>query len=181
MREEVNPGSSLAVILEAMYCPNCGAKTSTEQKFCRSCGLGLEKIALSLTEQLPTRVDESLVSQKERLERLGMAALSVFGVGVLGVILYGIVYKLMITHGMLLAGLGLLVMLIFMGSGLLSTILFAKAKEVEKAAGKRQIPDANASTTPTRELLSEGNFEPVPSVTDRTTELFVEQGKSKAR
>jgi hypothetical protein len=165
-----------------MYCPNCGAKTSTEQKFCRSCGLGLEKIALSLTEQLPTRVDENLISQKERLERLGVAALSVFGAGVLGLILYGIVYKIMITQGKLLAGLAFLGLFIILGCGLLSTILFAKAKEAEKVAGKRQISDANVAPAPTKELLSEGNFEPVPSVTDRTTELLtVEQGKIKDR
>ncbi|HXC70860.1 MAG TPA: zinc-ribbon domain-containing protein [Pyrinomonadaceae bacterium] len=30
-----------------MYCPNCGTKTSANQNFCRACGLGLEKIALS--------------------------------------------------------------------------------------------------------------------------------------
>lgn len=165
-----------------MYCPNCGSKTSTEQRFCRSCGLGLEKIALSLTEQIPTRVDESLISQKERLERLGVAALSVFGVGVLGMILYGVVYKLMITQGKLLAGLGFIGLLIMFACGILSTILFAKAKEVEKAAGKRQISDtksAGVSPTPTKELLTEGNLEPVPSVTDRTTELLsVEKSKT---
>ena len=75
-----------------MFCPNCGAKTSIEQKFCRACGLGLEKIALSLNEQLPTRPDENLMSQKERLERMGMVLLSVFGVGVLFLLVYGIVY-----------------------------------------------------------------------------------------
>ena len=80
-----------------MFCPNCGAKTSTEQKFCRACGLGLEKIALSLTEQLPSGPDENMLSQKERLERWGVAALSVFGVGILGLILWGIVYKIMIA------------------------------------------------------------------------------------
>lgn len=168
-----------------MYCPNCGAKTSTEQKFCRSCGLGLEKIALSLTEQLPTRVDEHQLSQKERYERLGVAALSVFGAGVLGLILYGIVYKLMVTQGKLIAGLGFLGLIIMLGCGLLSTILFAKAKEAEQAAGKRQISDAkvaNVSPTPTKELLTEGNFEPVPSVTDRTTELLaVEKSKTHDR
>src|ERR1044072_1628435 len=88
-----------------MFCPNCGAKTSTEQKFCRACGLGLEKIALSLTEQLPTRPDDHLLSQKEKYERWGVAALSVFGVGLLSIILYNIIYKMMITQGNIVAGL----------------------------------------------------------------------------
>lgn len=160
-----------------MFCPNCGAKTSTEQKFCRACGLGLEKIALSLTEQLPRGPDENLMSQKDRLERLGVAALSVFGVGVLGLILYGIVYKVIISQGNVLGGLGLLGLMILFGSGILSVILFAKAKEVEEAAGKRKA--SHLEPTPTKELLSEGHLEPVPSVTDRTTELlFAEKRKT---
>lgn len=158
-----------------MFCPNCGAKTSTEQKFCRACGLGLEKIALSLTEQLPTQPDENLLSQKERLERLGMAALSVFGAGVLGILMWIIVYRMMIVQGKVINGLALIGLMILLGSGLLAAILFAKANEAGETASKRKIQGAaNASATPTKELLTEGNFEPVPvsSVTDRTTELL---------
>jgi uncharacterized membrane protein YvbJ len=52
-----------------MYCPSSGNKTSATQKFCRSCGLGLEKIAQSLAEQAPTRLDEDLQKRKRRIER----------------------------------------------------------------------------------------------------------------
>jgi hypothetical protein len=167
-----------------MFCPNCGAKTSVEQKFCRACGLQLEKIALSLSEQLPTRPDEHLLSQKERYERLGVAALSVFGVGVLGIMLYGVIYKIMISQGNWLSGLGLLGFLIMAGCGILSVILFAKAKEAEEAAGKRRLEqkETAVTATPTNELLTEGHFEPVPSVTDRTTELlYVEKKDAQGR
>jgi len=57
-----------------MYCPNCGNKNADDQNFCRSCGLGLEKIALSLNEQLPTVAVQSLQERKEKLERLGVAS-----------------------------------------------------------------------------------------------------------
>ena len=162
-----------------MFCPNCGAKTSIEQKFCRGCGLALEKIAHSLTEQIPNSPNESLLSQKERLERWGLAALSVFGVGLLGVILYGIVYKTMIVEGRILGGLTLLGFMIMIGCGVLATILFAKANEAKEAAGKRRIEakDVEVIATPTKELLTEGHFEPVPSVTDRTTELLYAEKK----
>jgi uncharacterized membrane protein YvbJ len=56
-----------------MYCPDCGAKTSVDLKFCRSCGLGLEKIAQSLVEQLPAMSDD-LQARKNNLERVGRVA-----------------------------------------------------------------------------------------------------------
>jgi hypothetical protein len=166
-----------------MFCPNCGAKTSIQQKFCRGCGLGLDKIALSLSEQLPSRPDEHLLSQKERYERLGLAALSVFGVGVLGVMLYGIIYKMMISKGDWLQALALIGLLIMAACGILSVILFAKAKEAEEAAGKRRLEEKETAVkaTPTNELLTEGHLEPVPSVTDRTTELLYVEKKDASR
>jgi hypothetical protein len=164
-----------------MYCPNCGSQTSSDQKFCRACGLGLEKIALSLSEQLPTRPDEKLVSEKERFERLGVAALSVFGAGVVGLLLFFIVYRMMFLQGKILNGLALFGLAIMAACGVLATILFAKAKEVEEAAGKRRVQTTNAKptveATTTNELLTEGRFEPVPSVTDRTTELLYAEKK----
>lgn len=91
-----------------MFCPNCGSKNSAKQNYCRSCGLSLEKIALTLSEQLPSQMTSNLRQQKERLEKLGVAALAVFGSGILGLLLYGIVYKIMILQGRIWDGLGML-------------------------------------------------------------------------
>ena len=166
-----------------MYCPNCGTKTATDQNFCRACGLGLEKIALSLNEQRPARIDRSLLEQKERFEKLGVAALSVFGLGLLSFIAYSIGYKLMISKGDLFTGLAMLGFIIMIVCGLASVILFAKAKEVGEEASKRKpqqdLPTESGST---KELLTEGHFEPVPTVTERTTELLtVEKRDSNSR
>ncbi len=154
-----------------MYCPNCGTKTSIDQNFCRACGLGLEKIAVSLTEQLPTKPNRSLQEQKERFEKLGMAALGVFGLGILSFISYSLVYKLIISKGDVLTGLAMIGFIIMIACGLASVVLFAKANELGKDAPKRQ-PQELSSAESTKELLTEGHFEPVPSVTDRTTELL---------
>ena len=153
-----------------MYCPNCGNKNSEGQNFCRSCGLGLEKIAQSLTEQLPTVAVKSLEERTERLERLGVASVGVFGLSIIGFFLYNIFYKLMLTQGPLVAGLAVLAAIIFIGSGLASVILFAKAKELKEAASKRQLEPASESTL-TSELL-ESHQQPVFSIADRTTNLL---------
>lgn len=161
-----------------MYCPNCGKQTSTDQKFCRACGLGLEKIALSLGEQLPARMDQNLLARQERLEKLGVGALSVFGLGILGFLLYAVGQKLVASQGSLIAILAIIGLVIMLGSGLLSVILFARAKELKEEASKRQPQiDTGAST---KELLPEGSFEPVPTVTEHTTELlFAEKRNTK--
>jgi hypothetical protein len=143
--------------------------------------LGLEKVTQTLVEQLPTKLDENLEAQKNRLEKWGVAALSVFGLGVLGMLLYGIVYKLMMTQGKVMAGLALLGLMVMVGCGLLSVILFAKAKEVEQAKLKRRISQDEVLThsETTRELLPEGRLEQVPSVTEHTTALLFADEKER--
>ncbi|HET6976730.1 MAG TPA: zinc ribbon domain-containing protein [Pyrinomonadaceae bacterium] len=154
-----------------MFCPNCGEKTSIDQNFCRACGLSLEKTALSLSEQLPAKVDQSLQAQKERLEKLGVAALSVFGLGLLVVIVYSIGKKF-ISNGDLFTLLVMLGFLIMIACGLTSVVLFAKAKDLGEKSSKRPQQNLSTGSEPTKDLLTEGHFEPVPTVTERTTELL---------
>ena len=154
-----------------MYCPNCGNQNSADQKFCRSCGLGLQKVAQTITEQLPTKFDLSLQQKKERYEKLGVIALSIFGAGVAIPFLYGIFYKMMWTQGRITAGLGTLALVLVLASGLISVILFAKANEVKETPADRPLPREGANDT--AELLPE----PVPqtpifSVAEQTTELL---------
>jgi hypothetical protein len=165
-----------------MYCPNCGTKTSIDQNFCRACGLGLEKIVLSLTEQLPTKPDLSLQQKKERFEKLGVAALSVFGLGLLSFLVYAVGYKLLTSDAGILSKLAVIGLVIMMICGLASVVLFAKANEAGQEATKRKPQQDLSSAESTKELLTEGHFEPVPTVTDRTTELLtVERRETKSR
>jgi hypothetical protein len=162
-----------------MYCPNCGTTISTEQKFCRSCGLGLEKIAQSLVEQIPTRLEESLQERKDRIERWGVAALSVFGLGIISVALYHIV-KMMI-EGRFLEGLGYIALMIVLGCGLLSAILFAKAQEVGKVKTKARLSPSEEPTNTTAKLLPPEAVEFTSSVTEGTTELLYAEKKNSKK
>ena len=153
-----------------MYCPNCGTKTTIDQNFCRGCGFSLEKTALSLSEQLPAKVDRSVQEQKERLEKFGVALLCLFGTGVLILLLILLGQKL-IDKG--LPGiLAMLAAFILIVCGLGSVILFARAKDLEEKSSKRRQSSLTSGSETTKELLSEGHFEPVPTVTERTTELL---------
>src|SRR6185436_16653008 len=99
-----------------MYCPNCGNKNAEDQNFCRTCGLGLEKIAQSLTEQLPSVAVKSLQERRDKLERLGVASLSVFGFGVFGFLLYNVFVKLMLSDGIFVAIFAVLGTIIFIAA-----------------------------------------------------------------
>lgn len=162
-----------------MHCPNCGTKTSREQKFCRSCGLELEKIAQFLGEQLPIQLDESPDARKQRLERLGVAAFSVFAAGVLGMILYGVVYKVIVVQGRTFEGLAVLAFLGVVASGILAAFLFAQANE--KPARRFPVPlQTSVADEPARASLTEGKVQPLPSVTERTTELLPAEADSRS-
>ncbi|MCA1578649.1 MAG: hypothetical protein LC794_14945 [Acidobacteria bacterium] len=137
----------------------------------------MDKIVQSVREQLPTKLDETLEAQKNKLERLGMTALSIFGLGLFGLLIYLVGYKLMLTQGKVLAGLAILGFIVLIGSGLLSVILFAKANELKDSPARR--PDELGESLPTANLLNEAQVEPVPTVTERTTELLFAKGNTK--
>ncbi len=137
-----------------MYCPICSAIVSSNQKFCRTCGFGLEKTVQSVGEQHPTEMARNLEKQKNKLERLGVIALSIFGLGVIGFFLYMVVTKVMslFEQGKVLAAVGLIGLVVVLTCGLLSVILFAKANKLEESSSGRRLEstaEPSESTTPT--------------------------------
>ncbi len=161
-----------------MFCPNCGSKNSTNQKFCRSCGLSLEKTAQSLVEQLPTKLNENIEKRKNKLERLGVVALSGFGVVGVGFLFYLIIFKMMLAEGKILAGLALLTLIV---CGLLAVVFFNYANSLKDTAMKNRLqqPTELPQEETSVKLLNEPYLEPIPSVTERTTDLLYVERKQR--
>ena len=164
-----------------MFCPNCGANNSTEQKFCRSCGLNLEKSAESLLEQLPSAQSAILRKHEKFIEKFGNFALGGFGVTVfLGVI--AIIYKIIEKFVLNGADIFTAVMLIgFVVFAFLSLIFVIFNENLKEKKAKLQ-PDRKSEfeiKTETVNLLADKPFEPVSSVTENSTELLYAENKTR--
>jgi hypothetical protein len=155
-----------------MYCPNCGKSSAVEQKFCRSCGLSLEKAAQSLVEQLPVKeLDKSLQEKQRKVERwlkiVGGSAISLVIISVL----WGVIYKIIIVKGDVLAG------LVFLGF-ILGLIIFALLMLYRESLLNRAANRLPSQTSPlppsesSEKLLPDGYLEPMASITEQTTELL---------
>jgi uncharacterized membrane protein YvbJ len=157
-----------------MFCPNCGANNSTEQKFCRSCGLNLEKSAESLIEQLPNAETASLLKQSQLVEKFGNFALGGFGVVLLtavSAIIYFIFSKMILTGVNILAGILIITFLIFAILSLIF-VFFNESLKEKKAKINPVLSNELTETKNTGKLLEEKHFEPIPSVTENSTELL---------
>ena len=153
-----------------MFCPNCGKTNSAEQKFCRSCGLRLDQIVESLTQQLQaTDVHDDLLRRRRRLDRLiDVVAVGTVSLVVLSV-LFGIIYGMMIVKGNIVAGSILLTFIL----GLITFGLLCLYREkLNKVSAAKPTPTISSDRVDTARLLQEQEFEPVPSVVERTTDLL---------
>jgi hypothetical protein len=157
-----------------MYCPNCGRTNTPGQKFCRSCGLSLEKIAQEIAEQLPAEeVGKHLQDRQRGVERgLHIVAGSTISLVVCGVV-WGIIYEIILVKGEILAG---SLFLSFVVGLLLFAGLAVYRDTLLKASGKRQVtPQKMSQAEETANLLLESFREVTPSVTERTTKLLREK------
>jgi hypothetical protein len=160
-----------------MYCPNCGKTNSGEQKFCRSCGLSLENVVQSLAEQLRgTNIDKNLGERQRKVDLWAkILGTSVISLSVLAV-LWFIIYQLFVLQDDVELGLGAMVLIL----GFLAFILLMIYREYLVKASKRTLPQpASLPASETGELLPEPSFEPIPSVTERTTELLAVERKER--
>jgi len=164
-----------------MYCPNCGKTNSTEHKFCRSCGFNLEKTAQSLVEQIPADEIEKSLQDKQRLVGRLLTILVGGGISIFVIILvWTIISKIIIGKGELFGG---LIFIAFIVGLILFALLMLYSESLSEKAGKKQLLQKQTQqvTDSTQKLLYESHFEPITSVTERTTELLTIEKKHSTK
>ena len=164
-----------------MFCPNCGANNLTEQKFCRACGINLEKTAASLLEQIPNAQNANLLRNEKAIEKFGNFALGGFGLVILiaiVAIVYSIFEKMIWTGNDILFGI-LLVFFIVFAALSLAFVMFNESLKERKAKMNPALPSELTGAKDTGKLLEDKPFEPVPSVTENSTELLLVENKTQ--
>ena len=167
-----------------MYCPTCGIQTSLDQKYCRSCGMGLQVISQAVGEH-QGQIIEKNEARPKKLERWGMIT-GLIGISMLSLLLIGVFICLSISKvfgisfeafgfdsfAPVVAAIGFCSIII--GGGLMSYPSIRKelrnlrpAKLTEKAQ--------------TTAALSMSNIEQMPSVTEGTTNLLEADNSNSRR
>lgn len=164
-----------------MLCPNCGTHTTDEQKFCRNCGMNLEPVSKALAAHLAQGGLEAPSPEKEG-ERRALRRMTnglILGVAII------LVGALVLTDARLFM---LRPWLKMLGTSLTCLGVFVSLLAVLsplRCAGRwrgANLPDHLEGARTTGRLLHESMMEPVPSVTERTTNLLgVEVNRAKPR
>lgn len=161
-----------------MFCPNCGQQNSIEQKFCRKCGLNLETSAASLAEQ---RERGDVGSSDRRLEMFGNIVFGGLGlVGLAGVagMIYTVIVKFVLTGEGVAFGVIISLLLIFAVLAIAFVIVNEARKEKSGKISSRD-PKATLAELDTAKLLQTGDFQPIPSVIEETTNLLPVENRTR--
>ncbi|MDQ3712826.1 MAG: zinc ribbon domain-containing protein [Acidobacteriota bacterium] len=164
-----------------MFCPNCGSNNSTEQKFCRSCGLNLEKSAESLVEQMPSAQSANLLRHEKAIERFGSFALGGLGVvGIIGIaaLSWILVTKVVLTGTNVFAAVLLISFFVFAILSLVFVVLNESLKEKKAKANPVLTNELNEAKNMGK-LLGDKPFEPSASVVENSTELLYAENKTQ--
>ncbi|MEP6789071.1 MAG: zinc-ribbon domain-containing protein [Acidobacteriota bacterium] len=161
-----------------MFCPNCGVENRSEQNYCRTCGLKLDGVILAVSEQYPSKEYAALQRRKALFEKAGALSLSVAVLICVAFLLFEAAYYKLILFGpnvLFGSALGALIV-----SLLLSAFCFSYPKlflKFEKNAPRMSPADDDTASPATNRLLADPPFEPVPSVTEHSTELLPNRDK----
>ena len=151
-----------------MLCPNCGTRTTNEHKFCRNCGMNLEPVSRALAAHLSPDGAAAAAAARKAERRAVRRMTSGLLAGVV-VVLFGL-FMMSVVPGNAFKVLGVASALIGLVAALASVF---STLRVTGDAGVEPAPHAlDGATAKTGRLLHETTVEPVPSVTERTTDLL---------
>lgn len=165
-----------------MFCPNCAKENSVEQKFCRACGLNLEKSAESLLLQLPDAQNPDLVKREALLERFGNFVFGGFLTIVLiaiGAIIYTIFVKFVLSGTSVIFGIFMILFVIFAALALAFVGYTEKIKEEKKSVNPNWQKEQISEKQDTAKLLEEKHFESFGSIVENSTELLPVENKTR--
>lgn len=153
-----------------MNCPKCGLPTLSDQKFCRSCGAGLQIITQPLAEQATVSDLEATPAiiyrdERRRPDRLVLWGFIMMFVGAA----IGLIGKKLL-HEDIVTVVGALISVAGMFLTAYPFLLPAPRKRYDSAlAAPARVPTQSQST---KSLPQESNTEYVSSITERTTNLL---------
>lgn len=164
-----------------MHCPGCGNESSLDQKFCRKCGFNLEPISKLVVQRSPS--EDIQPNKHEQEKALVRRMFRIMGWGLL-IVLIGVVLLVMArapAPGLLENVLGVLSLILLLGGTAVAgySIFDAVRQSTKPALPRPRVSKAEISQAETtNELLEERMPVPVPSVTERTTQLIAPESKT---
>lgn len=160
-----------------MFCPNCGNKIETGQSFCRMCGMELGKSLQMLAE------NSSAVEKTDWLKRMGIFSIgAVVGIALTIVSVFLLSVMLRVSEEF---GLFFFITVSVILWGIIAVMFFEKYKSKKLVRSEPEVktaylPPHQSELWKTNRQLKDSSFEPIPSVTEPTTEIFyVERIKTK--
>lgn len=166
-----------------MYCPNCSTETSSDQKFCRFCGLDLHMISKVLTGQLPMTASnkEEIEKQDAEIDKANAhRMIRIISLG--GLVLFlGLIIVIVgkkYLHDELLNMVGALITLtgtFIMGYGVFSAIWRSTSSPRHLTAKQGETQRELENRVEAKRLA-----EPMLSITERTTELIETSDRSES-
>jgi hypothetical protein len=158
-----------------MDCPGCGAPASAKQKFCRSCGFGLEQVSALVAERAeesPSSRAEVDLEQRLSPRKVEKLAGAIFYGGLTAAIGIGFPAAIYLQYhqGNLIASLMLSLLFLTLASGAtLFWIAFLRKNAKEHRAQQKKIAPQSLTTA---ELAAASPPELMPSIAEHTTELL---------
>ena len=154
-----------------MHCPSCGKPATSDQQFCRACGMSLETVGKLVAKH--TGSPAAAQAKLDRADAEKAIVRSMFNWMILGMILVGIGVVMILINKSFPIGnwFRLLSSLLVIGGMGVTTGGVLSAIRRGTLPSRRE-PDQLAGSPDTNELPTKSMPAELPSVTERTTQLI---------